>query len=179
MNLYNNDYGVLCFCTLFLYWAYSYWTKLSCNKNTSCTRIEFYGIQLNHLILFIILGLLFPSYFYTFQGLGILWEFAEHILELYPKLVIKYIGGCLGYPPSNYNHSKNSIANYTVYRNIKKPLNPIDKFFNIKNSTLHGWHGSVAELVHNFFGFIIGIDLNHFLIGDKKSIVYYIGKALI
>ena len=113
-------------------------------------------------------GVLFPSYFYTFQGLGILWEFAEHLLDVYPIYVIKYIGGCLRYPPTNYNHSKNSLANYTVYRNIKKPLNPIDKFFNIKNSTLHRWHSSVAELVLNLFGFLIGIALNHLIIERKK-----------
>jgi hypothetical protein len=91
-------------------------------------------------------------------------------------LVVKYIGGCLKYPPSNYNHNKNNIANYTVYRNIKKPLNPIDKFFNIKNSTLHGWHGSVAELVPNFFGFLIGIAINKLIIGNKNPLFYYISK---
>ena len=126
--------------------------------------------------MFIILGVLFPSYFYTFQALGILWEFAEHLLDVYPIYVIKYIGGCLRYPPSNYNHSKNSLANYTVYRNIKKPLNPIDKFFNIKNSTLHRWHSSVTELVPNLFGFLIGIALNHLLIGNNNFIVHYISK---
>jgi len=176
MEFYNNDYGVLLFCTFFIYWAYSYGRDCPCDKNTTCIHVEFYGIQLNHLILFIILGLLFPSYFYTFQALGILWEFAEHILDVYPILVIKYIGGCLRYPPSNYNHSKNSIANYTVYRNIKKPLNPIDKFFNVKNSTLHDWHGSVAELMLNFFGFLIGIALNHLFIRHKKLLTYYISK---
>ena len=126
--------------------------------------------------MFIILGVLFPSYFYTFQALGILWEFAEHLLDVYPIYVIKYIGSCLRYPPSNYNHSKNSLANYTVYRNIKKPLNPIDKFFNIKNSTLHRWHSSVAELVLNLFGFLISIALNHLLIGNNNFIVHYISK---
>ena len=126
--------------------------------------------------MFIILGVLFPSYFYTFQALGILWEFAEHLLDVYPIYVIKYIGGCLRYPPSNYNHSKNSLANYTVYRNIKKPLNPIDKFFTIKNSTLHWWDGSVTELVPNLFGFLIGIALNHLLISNNNFIVHYISK---
>jgi hypothetical protein len=178
MNLYNNKYGILCFCALFIYWAYSYGIDCPCHKNTTCIRVEFYGVQLNHLILFIILGFLFPSYFYTFQGLGMLWEFAEHILDVYPILVIKYIGGCLRYPPSNYNHNKNSIANYTVYRNITKPLNPIDQFFNVKNSKIHGWHGSVAELVPNFFGFLIGSALNRFISGRNKpfSLFYYISK---
>jgi hypothetical protein len=176
MNFYNNINGVLLFCVLFIFWAYSYGKSCPCNKNTSCIRVEFYGIQLNHLVLFIALGLLFPSYFFSFQLLGILWEFAEHILDVYPTLVVKYIGGCLKYPPSNYNHSKNNITNYTVYRNIKKLLNPIDKFFNIKNSTLHGWHGSVAELVPNFFGFIIGMALNNLLISNNKFFIYYSGK---
>ena len=58
------------------------------------------------------------------------------------------------------NVTNNDISNYTVYRNIPKYLNPIDKFFGIKNSTLHGWHGSVAEIVVNVLGFIIGYILN-------------------
>jgi hypothetical protein len=51
---------------------------------------------------------------------------------------------------------------YTVYRGIEKPLNYIDKLFNVKNSTLHGWHGSVAELIPNLIGFLIGYTINRF-----------------
>ena len=83
----NNNNGVILFCLIFLFWAYSYGKDCPCSTNTTCIRIEFYGVQLNHFILFIILGLLFPSYFYTFQCLGILWEFAEHILDNNPNIV--------------------------------------------------------------------------------------------
>ena len=160
MKFYNNKNGVIIFCILFLYWAYSYGKMCPCIGNTTCIRKEFYGIQINHLFLFIILGILFPSYFYTFQCIGILWEFAEHILDKFPDLAINYTGGCLQYPPPGYSENNNPITNYTVYRGIEKPLNYIDKLFNVKNSTLHGWHGSVAELFPNFFGFLLGYYIN-------------------
>ena len=160
MKFYNNKNGVIIFCVLFLYWAYSYGKMCPCTGNTTCIRKEFNGIQINHFFLFIILGILFPSYFYTFQCIGILWEFAEHILDKFPILAVKYTGGCLQYPPPGYSENNNPITNYTVYRGIEKPLNYIDKLFNVKNSTLHGWHGSVAELFPNFFGFLLGYYIN-------------------
>jgi hypothetical protein len=160
MKLYNSKNGIFLFSILFLYWVYSYGKSCPCSINTTCIRKEFYGVQLNHFLLFVILGLIFPSYFYTFQCIGILWEIAEHILDVYPILVTNYLGGCLKYPPITYNEKNNPHYNYIVYRGIEKPLNPIDEFFNVKNSTLHGWHGSVAELIPNFFGFIIGHYIN-------------------
>jgi len=164
MKFYNDKNGILLFCVLFLVWAYYYGQSCPCSSNTTCIRKEFYGVQPNHLFLFIILGILFPSYFYSIQSIGILWEFAEYILDKFPILAIKYSGGCLRYPPSDYNENNNPITNYTVYRGIEKPLNYIDKLFNVKNSTLHGWHGSVAELVPNLIGFLIGYAINRFLL---------------
>ena len=43
-------------------------------------------------------------------------------------------------------------------------MNPIDKFFNIKNSKIHSWHGSIAEVVPNILGFILGIWINKYII---------------
>lgn len=160
MKLYNHTNGILIFCILFLWWAYSYGQGCPCSTDTNCIRIEFYGVQLNHFTLFITIGLLFPSYFYTFQGLGIVWELAEYVLDKYPILVTRYTGGCLKYPPPDYDDDANPRSNYVVYRGIEKPLNYIDKLFNIKNSTIHGWHGSVAELIPNVLGFLLGSYIN-------------------
>lgn len=162
--LYNNKTGIIVFCALFLLWAYFLGKSCPCTGNTKCIRTEFYGVQLNHLFLFIIIGMCFPSYFYTFQTLGVLWELFEHLLEKYPILVTKYLGGCLHYPPVGYIEKNNPHYHYTVYRGIKKPMNPIDELFNIKNSTLHGWHGSVAELIPNLIGFMIGYHINKYII---------------
>jgi hypothetical protein len=100
--------------------------------------------------------------------LGIAWEVFEHILEKYPILVTKYFGGCLSYPPRGYIEKNNPHYDYTVYRGIRKPLNYIDKLFNIKNSKLHGWHGSVAELIPNLLGFLVGYSINKYLLKWKK-----------
>ena len=55
MKLYNHNNGVILFCLIFLFWAYSYGKDCPCSTNTTCIRVEFYGVQLNHFILFIIL----------------------------------------------------------------------------------------------------------------------------
>ena len=158
MKFYNHSNGIILVCILFLFWAYNLGKNCPCTRDTSCTRVEFYGVQKSHFILFIIIGILFPSYFYTFQFLGVLWELFENILDNNPSIVTNYIGGCLKYPPSDdYN---NNPENYIVYRGIEKPLNIIDKLFNIKNSTIHVWHGSVAELIPNMLGFIVGYIVN-------------------
>jgi hypothetical protein len=170
MKVYNSINGIFLFIIIFLSWAYLLGKECPCNveKEPSCVRNEFYGIQLNHFVLFSILGLFFPSYFFTFQGFGILWEVLEFILDKNPILVIKYIGGCLKSAPPDYIHKNNHPSNYTVYKNIEKPLNIIDKFFNIKNSTLHVWHGSPAELVPNFFGFLLGMYINKHILRFLK-----------
>lgn len=162
MKFYNTINGIFLFIILFLTWAYLLGKACPCTieQDTQCIRNEFYGVQLNHFFLYILLGLLFPAFFYTFQGLGIIWEIVEFILDNNPILVINYIGGCLKSAPIEYDHEKNHPSNFIVYRNIKKPLNPIDNFLKIKNSTLHVWHGSPAELVPNLLGFLLGRYIN-------------------
>jgi len=117
--LYNSKEGIILFILLFLLSMYYLGKKCPCqkNKNTTCIRKEFYGIQLNHLVLYIILGFIFPSYFYTLLFLGILWEIFEYILDKNEWIVKKYIGGCLKLKPKNNNI--NHIYNYTVTKNHK------------------------------------------------------------
>ena len=50
----------------------------------------------------------------------------------------------------------NNPVNHIVYRGEDKFLHPIDKFFGIKNSKIHVWHGSVAEILVNILGFYFG-----------------------
>jgi hypothetical protein len=160
MNLYDNPKGILVFIILFLIWAYFLGKSCPCNERTKCIRNEFYGVQLNHLFLYVFLGFVFPSYFVLLFFIGIVWELGEHLLDKYPLLVVKYIGGCLSEPP--IEKITNPDNNYIVYRGIRKPLNPIDKIVGIENSLIHGWHGSVAELIPNGIGFAIGYSINKY-----------------
>lgn len=163
MILYNHPNGILFICILFILSMYYYGKGCLCKDiDTKCTRKEFYGVQLNHFVFFIILGFLFPSYFYIIQLLGILFELFEYYLDNNNDFVIKYINGCLMKKPLNVKN--NHVYNYKVYRNIPKYLNPIDKFFGIKNSTIHGWHGSIAEIIVNIISFGIGYFLNKMII---------------
>ena len=82
------------------------------------------------------------------------------ILDKNEKWTIKNLGGRLSERPN----IKNSIYNFKVYKGMDKYVNPIDKFFNIKNSKLHFWHGSIAEVVTNIISFIVGIKINKYII---------------
>ena len=163
MKLYNTRRGIVLFVILFMIWAYQLGNNCPCTKDSRCVRHEFYGVQLNHFVLFIFIGFVFPSHFFTVQALGVLWEFAEFLLDRNPEIVEKYIGGCLKYPPLNHNESENKPWDYVVYRGLEKPLNVIDQILGIKNSKIHGWHGSPAEIVPNLLGFGVGYYLNKFV----------------
>jgi hypothetical protein len=164
MILYNNKNGVFLFIIVFILWSIKIGKACPCKTPSEniCVREEFYGVQYNHLILFIIIGMIFPSYFYTFMILGILWEIYEFILDKKEDWVYNYIGGCLSEKPINFKH-ENHISDAYIFKGDIKYLNPIDRFFNIKNSTNHMWHGSVAELIPNLIGFGIGYSINRLL----------------
>tara|TARA_A100001015_G_C14981525_1_gene709678 strand:+ start:494 stop:994 length:501 start_codon:yes stop_codon:yes gene_type:complete len=162
-TFYNNNRGFLILGILFILYLYYFATSCPCDKKgpRTCTRLEIYGVQFNHLLLFGFIGFYFPSYFYTSQILGILFEYIEHLADIYENNIIKYIGGCLTLNPKLY--SNKNLLYYNVYRNENKYLNPIDRFFGINNSKIHGWHGSIAEILVNIVGFIIGYALNKLL----------------
>ena len=173
MKFYNNKNGIILVCFLFILWFIYICIFCPCNIKTikKCTRFEIYGVQLNHLIFFIVIGIFFPSFFYTWMLLGIIWEIFEFILDLYPNIVIKYIGGCLSYPPKNIKNNKNISKGVYIYRNQTKYMNPIDRFFGIKHSKIHGWNGSIAEVIPNILGFTIGSYINIYYNKYKNSII--------
>ena len=139
----------------------------NCNKKTIyCNRYEFYGVQFNHFIFFLFLGFYFPSYFILIQLLGIIWEFLEYILDKNEILAMNYFGGCLS---EKNNNKLGKPYFYTVYKNIPKYQNPIDKYFEIENSTIHTWHGSIAEIMPNIFGFSLGLIFNKIFIKNEKK----------
>jgi len=163
MKLYNHWNGIVLFVIGFMIWAYLLGRSCPCNKRLTrigCLRHEVYGAQMNHLQLFIILGMIFPSYFFTLQGIGVLWELYEYTLDNNEDIVVNYIGGCLSTKPSWLNENVNPIHDHIVYKHQPKYVNPIDRLFNIENSRIHGWHGSVAEVGVNVFGFMIGYLIN-------------------
>lgn len=164
MNVYNTKEGVLLIILLFLVYIFLVSQMCPCNNNNYlCTRKEFFGIQFNHIIFFIFLGYYFPSYFYTFQIFGISFELLQIYFDKYPNILFYNISGCLKNPPLNYREEDNKIYNYRVYKGIKKPLNIIDEIFEIENSTISLWHGSIAEIIANIIAFKIGYLLNTYL----------------
>ena len=116
-----------------------------------CYRYEVFGIQTNHIYLYMILGYLFPEFLITVHIAGILWELFEMYLDHNEEFATQLFGGCLKEDKTNNK--------YIVGRGKEKYMNPIDKFFGIKNSKIHGWHGSVAEIIANIIGFEIGRQL--------------------
>ena len=147
----NKD--IILFSVLFVGWVISLGSACPCpatKKNEDCLRYEIYGVQPNHFILFAALGYKFPEYFYTLQFAGVIWELFEYYVHLDKKL-LKLLGGCLQIS-NKYNYG----IGQTIYKNTNKKYNIIDRLFNIKNSKIHGWHHSVAEVLVNIAGFIVG-----------------------
>lgn len=164
MKIYNNINGVIIVLILFNV-AMLYHGKYNCScdvEHTKCVRHEILGVQYSHLYFFIFIGFFFPSYFWTFQIVGLLWEFFEIFLDRNESETIKYLDGCLSKKPKHIGEQ--SIYNFKVYKNVDKYLNPVDRFFNIKNSKIHFWHGSIAEVVLNVIAFFIGFGLNKLLL---------------
>ena len=145
---------------IFIFWFLLFKNNCPCppsKKNAGCYRFEIFGVQFNHIYTFLALGYFFPEYFYAIQILGVIWELIEYYIHKYetPKLR-KKIGGCFGNVSQETKNTFPHNLGDLVAGNSKKKLNPIDKFFNIKNSSLHGWHHSVAEIIVNIISFIIG-----------------------
>lgn len=81
-----------------------------------CNRLEFYGVQPSHLIVFSILGYVFPNNFIIIQLIGIIWELIEYIIDKNRESLL-YIGGCLD-KFNKFNKSNNKLIYKTVRKNI-------------------------------------------------------------
>ena len=155
-----------CLVYVFIIWSIIMYgigfTSCSCKFDTGlCNRYEFYGVQFNHFLFYLFLGYFFPSYFYLTQIMGIIWEVFEYYLEQHEEFAKKYFGGCLSKKPENI--PLNPPYFYKVYKDIPKYQNPIDKTFNIRNSTTITWHGSIAEIIPNILGFLVGAYIHKYL----------------
>ena len=154
----DKDYRLIAVIILFIAWFFTYGPSCPCGKRKKhkikgCYRFEIMGVQTNHLYFFIFLGYFFPEYFFTIQGLGVLWELFEMYLDHNERFASRF-GGCLSERDITIGNSW--YNDRLVVAGEKKYLNPIDRLFGIKNSTVHSWHGSVAELFVNLIGFAIG-----------------------
>jgi hypothetical protein len=159
-SLNRQERYILLFPIIFGLWIISIAKACPCpaKKNKQqCYRAELYGVQFNHIYLFIFLGYFFTNYFYTIQFFGIIWEVFEYWIDN-NKWSWKHFGGCLDKKPKQNNWHSRLI----VYSGKEKSYNPIDKIFGIKNSKVHGWHHSIAEIVANILGFIIGAILHFY-----------------
>lgn len=105
--------------------------------NNFCYRTEMYGLQMNHLLFYIIIGYLFPKYFLTWQILGICWELIEFLPTYYPHIFLPYIGGCIQLDKRD-----------DFYVNI------VDRW--LPRSDEHFWHPKLSDILLNITGFMIG-----------------------
>ena len=127
------------------------------NNKNYCFRYEYKGVLISKILLLFILGLFFSEYYLIIFTIFILWEIFEMYLDINDNIVLKY-GGCLD--KDIYNKE------YIVGYNEEKYLNSIDKFFNIKNSKKHMWHGSISEIIYGILFFILGY-LSKFIINIR------------
>ena len=141
-----NKLNILLFIILYLYLNIILCPCDNINKGY-CYRYEYKGVLISKCVTFLILGFFFSQYYLIIFGVFILWELFEMYLDKNEDIVFKY-GGCLD--KDIYNKE------YIVGYGEEKYLNPIDKYFNIKNSKKHIWHGSLAEIFYSTIFFIIG-----------------------
>lgn len=162
-NIKNKEILLLLNGLIFILWFFSFSKACPCNIKTNkkqCYRFEVFGVQLNHFYFFFILGYFFYEYFFLIQLFGIIWELFEYYIDKNPRLLNTF-GGCLDRKPTKETwHTK-----HLIYAGKEKHYNPIDKLFKIKNSTRHGWHHSVAEVVANIIGFGLGAYYKNIHIG--------------
>ena len=94
---------------------------------------------LSHFVFYVGLGYAFPTWFWFWQGLGVLWE----IVELYVhrnQWLLSYTGGCV--------HS-DMIG--------KQEGNHLDRLIGIHPPDNHVWHPSVSDIAYNLIGFGVGV----------------------
>ena len=160
LNIYlaNKNIQLFALGCLFVMWVRNMRIDCPCSKKKKqtyqCYRLEYWGVQANHIYTFAFLGFFFPEYFYVIQTTGILWELFEYYVHKNNN-VLKDIGGCLDPPSKKSRYYKGSL----IVKGREKEYNIIDRLFNIKNSTQHGWHHSVAEVVVNIISFLVGSHL--------------------
>lgn len=106
------------------------------NKNY-CYRTELYGLQLNHLIFYIIIGYLYPKHFITWQILGIIWELFELLPTYLPNIFLPYMGGCI---------QKDKVDKFYI--------NILDRW--IPRNKEHFWHPKLTDILLNIIGYLIG-----------------------
>ena len=162
------EVGVVVFCVAFAGWAIWYGGHCGCPEpGALCYRREFYGVQLNHLALFGALGFIFPDSLATLMCLGAAVELLEWWADRHEGLVTRVIGGCLSRRPAGWVDTPPHDAH--VFAGEEKALSPIDKLLGVRNSRVHAWHGSGAEVIANGVGLVVGRSLRRIATGLPLS----------
>ena len=117
---------------LFFVWAWTHGRECPCDQpgEYECVRDEIWGVQPNHFVLFMILGMMFPTRFWPFMFIGFLWEVWEWYITQYPGFVYKF-GGCL---------TRRGVASdlpRRVYAGERKYHNPIDEALGLEHPQWH------------------------------------------
>lgn len=109
-----------------------------------CRETQLGGLSISHLLVYMMLGYLYPNDFFVIQTIGILFE----IVELYMmrhKNAMMWIGGCFYYPRGQSNTHQ-----------------PIDEWVMGEDSfTDFWWHFKITDVLMNMFGFFIGMLLSN------------------
>lgn len=113
-------------------------------KEKICQEFQYNGLSISHLLLWCLIGFLFPDKFLIAQLLGLLFELCEYIIVYYDDnakvqdKILKYTGGCLYYPKNKENQ----------HHIIDSSLGP--------HSKKHWWHVKYTDVMLNVIGFGIG-----------------------
>ena len=113
-------------------------TQASDDAQLDCHRGEA-NAALSHFAFYMGLGYAFPTWFWFWQGLGVLWELAELLVHRNQRL-LSYTGGCVHTDMTG-----------------KQEGNSLDSLFGINPPHNHVWHPSASDVAYNLIGFGMGV----------------------
>ena len=143
---------IVAFVLYYVYRGYTCPCPLPKDSQTSrelvlpCARYEIEGWQVNHLVFYTILGMLFPNDFWLWQGLGVLWEMVEFVPYIHPS-VLGVVGGCVR------------------SGSITAPAHWLDRSVGLPSPPHHFWHVKLTDVILNIIGFVLGVVLRRITMG--------------
>lgn len=116
-------------------------------KYKLCQEFQYKGLSMSHLLLWIVIGFIFPDKFWLSQLIGVLFEVLEYGIVYYDNnaniqnKILYYLGGCMYYPRNKAN----------THHILDAPLGP--------HSNKHWWHVKFTDIILNVIGFLLGLML--------------------
>jgi len=150
----KEDSAVALALAVFVCWVASIRFLCPCadDRRAGRNRLQIFGAQPNHFVLFAFMGFLLPNRFYAVQSAGVAWEALEYYVQMNPR-ALNYTGACL----SKRGDGVKPRAAGSRPGDDHAPYPPI------KRAPSHTLVHSAAEVAINIAGFCAGYCLRRII----------------